>query len=296
MELRDIEIFLTLAEELHFGRAAARLHVSPARVSQAIKKQERMVGAPLFERTSRKVMLTVLGERLRADLRPIYQGLLDSLERTRLAALGKTQMLRVGTIASNAYDLRPYWQTFRARHPEVDLRIRHSPFNDAFDPLRNGEIDALITWLPVEESDLTVGPVVHIEPLMMVVSPDSELASRETVSLETLADRAVLHGTGNPEYYEDAFIPFFTPRGQRVTRHAKRIGDLEDIFNLVGTGEAVHLLGEHAVRYHVRPDIVYLPVRDGAMLRWALVWRTDRENDLIRALAQAVRDTGTLRL
>lgn len=58
VELRDIEIFLTLAEELHFGRSAERLRVSPARVSQAIKKQERAIGAQLFERTSRQVRLT----------------------------------------------------------------------------------------------------------------------------------------------------------------------------------------------------------------------------------------------
>ena len=58
MELRDIEVFLTLAEELHFGRTAERLHVTPARVSQAIKKQERAIGAALFERTSRVVRLT----------------------------------------------------------------------------------------------------------------------------------------------------------------------------------------------------------------------------------------------
>jgi DNA-binding transcriptional LysR family regulator len=295
VELRDIEIFLTLAEELHFGRAATRLHVSPARVSQAIKKQERMVGAPLFERTSRKVMLTVLGERLRADLRPIYQGLLDSLERTRLAAMGKTKVLRVGTVASNTYDMRPYWYTFRSRHPEVELQIRHSPFNNAFNPLRNDEIDVLIAWLPIEEPDLTVGPTVHVEPLIMLVSPDSELADKETVSLEVLADLPVLLGHGNPSYYEDAFIPFFTPRGRRIERHEKRVGDLEDIFSLVSSGAAVHTLGEQALRYHVRPDIVYLPVRDGAMLSWALVWRTERENDLIRALAQVVNDTGVVR-
>jgi Bacterial regulatory helix-turn-helix protein, lysR family len=73
MELRDIEIFLTLAQELHFGRTAERLHVSPARVSQAIKKQERLIGAELFTRTSRNVRLTPVGERLRADLAPVYR-------------------------------------------------------------------------------------------------------------------------------------------------------------------------------------------------------------------------------
>ncbi|MFD0853538.1 LysR family transcriptional regulator, partial [Actinomadura adrarensis] len=77
MELRDIEIFLTLAEELHFGRTATRLRISPARVTQAIQKQERHIGGPLFERTSRTVRLTPLGSQLRDDLRPVYAGLRD---------------------------------------------------------------------------------------------------------------------------------------------------------------------------------------------------------------------------
>ncbi|MGW8882036.1 LysR family transcriptional regulator, partial [Streptomyces mirabilis] len=75
MELRDIEIFLTLAEELHFGRTAARLHVSPARVSQAIKKQERRIGGALFDRTSHHVRLTPLGRQLYDDLLPVHRGL-----------------------------------------------------------------------------------------------------------------------------------------------------------------------------------------------------------------------------
>jgi DNA-binding transcriptional LysR family regulator len=61
VEHRDIEIFLTLAEELHFGRTAERLRVSPARITQAIKKQERQIGAVLFERTNRTIRLTPLG-------------------------------------------------------------------------------------------------------------------------------------------------------------------------------------------------------------------------------------------
>ncbi|MGI5524918.1 LysR family transcriptional regulator [Micromonospora sp. CA-259024] len=67
MELRDIEIFLTLAEELHFTRTAERLHVTQARVSQAIKKQERRIGAALFERNNRNVALTPIDQRLFDD-------------------------------------------------------------------------------------------------------------------------------------------------------------------------------------------------------------------------------------
>ncbi|MEV0824330.1 LysR family transcriptional regulator [Nonomuraea rubra] len=127
MDLRDIEIVLTLAEELHFGRTAERLHVTPARITQAIKKQERQIGAPLFERTTRVVRLTPLGRQLRDDLRPVHAGLQDGLSRAELAAQGVTAVLRIGMVPFNVQDLRPYWDTFRSRHPQWKLQVRTPP-------------------------------------------------------------------------------------------------------------------------------------------------------------------------
>ena len=98
MELRDIEIFLTLAEELHFGRTAERLHVTPARVSQAIKKQERTIGATLFERTSRVVRLTPIGEQLRDDLELGYRQIRQAIGGAAAAVRGfrRSEERRVG--------------------------------------------------------------------------------------------------------------------------------------------------------------------------------------------------------
>jgi hypothetical protein len=100
VEQRDIEIFLTLAEELHFGRTAERLHLSTARVSQTIKKLERRIGAALFERTSRQVALTPIGRRLDDDLRPAYQQIRDGLNRAITAGRGVEGVLRAGFIGT----------------------------------------------------------------------------------------------------------------------------------------------------------------------------------------------------
>lgn len=116
MELRDIEIFLALAEELHFGRTAERLRVTPARVSQSIKKQERRLGAALFDRTTRSVTLTAVGQQLFDELRPHYRGMHESLERATNAARGKTEVLRLSMIASNLDDLSAGTGPF-PRHP-----------------------------------------------------------------------------------------------------------------------------------------------------------------------------------
>jgi DNA-binding transcriptional LysR family regulator len=294
MELRDIEIFLTLAEELHFGRAAQRLHVSQARVSQAINQQERRIGGPLFDRSNRRqIRLTALGRQLRDDLRPVYAGLRDSLERARLAARGITHVLQVGLLPINAYDLRPFWDTFRARHPEWQLRLQQASFVDPFAGLRRGEIDVLVAWLPVEEPDLTVGPTLFAEPRVLAVPTDHRLTRHTSISLEAVSHFRHVYATSAPSYWFDSYIPSHTPAGHAIERDPT-VRTLDEILTLTSTGEVVTLFPNHMTRYWVRPDIAYVPVRDMSALPYALVWHTESENEPIRALAQTVRDLGPM--
>lgn len=293
MELRDIEIFLTLAQELHFGRTAELLHVSAARVSQAIKKQERAIGAQLFARDSRNVRLTPSGEQLRRDLAPIYQGLRDSVERARLAAQGKTGLLRVGTISANAHELRRYWVTFRTRHPQWCLRLRNAPFVDPFAGLRRGDIDMLITWVPVLEPDLVVGPTMFADARALAVSVDHELAGRTSATIEMLGDFSIPDGKPVPDYWAESYTPWHTPRGNIIER-GPVVETTDDVFALISAGEAVNAFPAHVSRYFSRPDIAFLPIPDMPALDFGLVWRGEAENDMIRAFAQVVRDLGAL--
>ncbi|MFE5720500.1 LysR family transcriptional regulator [Streptomyces erythrochromogenes] len=293
MELRDIEIFLVLAEELHFGRAAQRLHVSQARVSQAIKKQERRIGAELFARTSRTVRLTEVGRQFRDDLQPVYAGLHESLQRAQLAAHGITAQLRVSPMPFNVADLHPYWKAFRARHPQWGLKIRQAGLADPFGQLRSGATDVMIVWLPVEEPDLTVGPTLCTDPRVLAVAADHRLTSRNSVSVELLAD--FQHGTahGLPDYWEDSYLPFYTPRGRTIERLTSAASDDSDeLISHVGMGDVINLFPSHVTRHWGMSHIRFLPMTDMPALTFALVWRTEAENDLIRALADTVRDLG----
>ncbi|MFF4393704.1 LysR family transcriptional regulator [Streptomyces sp. NPDC001552] len=228
MELRDIEIFLVLAEELHFGRTAQRLHISQARVSQAIKKQERRIGAELFARTSRTVRLTEVGRQFRDDLQPVYAGLHESLERAQRAARGITAQLRVSLMPFNVADLHPYWKAFRARHPQWGLQIRQATFTDPFGQLRSGATDVMIVWLPVEEPDFTVGPTLCTDPRVLAVAADHRLAERDSVPLELLAEFPHATALGLPDYWEDSYLPFHTPRGRRIERITSAASDNAD--------------------------------------------------------------------
>ncbi|MGI5493563.1 LysR family transcriptional regulator [Microtetraspora malaysiensis] len=293
MELRDIEIFLTLAEELHFGRTAERLHVSVAAVSKALKKQERAIGVELFARDSRNVRLTPVGEQLRDDLRQLHQGLTQSLERARLAARGKTGTLRISLFPANLQEQRRYWETFRTRYPQWELRLRMSGYADPFAQLRNGEADILVTWLPVEEPDLTVGPLLFAEPRVLAVAADNALAKRSTTSLEAVSDYQHVTIEQAPDYWFDRYIPKLTLKGRSIDR-TDLVDNVEDIFVHTAMGDAVSFFPMHVTWYYPRPDIVYLPVTDMEALPYGLVWRSDAENDLIRALARVVRDLGPL--
>lgn len=290
MELRDIEIFLTLAEELHFGRTAQRLCVTPARITQAIKKQERHIGGLLFDRNNRSVRLTLLGEQLRNDLGPVRAGLEHSIQRARMSARNQTARLRVAMLPFNTAELRHYWVAFRTRHPQWELQLRRA-FIDPVGKLRNGDFDVLVTWLPVEEPDLTIGPVLFTDSRVLAVPDDHRLALRSHASVEMLADFQHAMAPDMPEYWEDHYLPFFTPRGSRVERGPTVTGP-DELIDLVSTGEIVHGFPAHVTRYWSMPHIRWLPIKDMSTLSYALVWRTEAESDPIRALARVVRDLG----
>ncbi|QYC45513.1 HTH-type transcriptional regulator GltC [Nonomuraea coxensis DSM 45129] len=292
MELRDIEIFLTLAEELHFGRTAERLHVTPSRVSQAIKKQERRIGAALFDRDSRNVRLTPIGRRLFEDLQPMYRGLCEGIDRATRAARGKRQVLRIGMINANHQDLRPLLDAFEARHPTCDLNIRHVGFNDPFGPLRAGAVDVQIAWLPVQEADLTVGPVVYIEPVVLAVGVSHRLAARASISYEDLADEVVMGGA-RPDYWREALVPRRTPNGRPIPA-GPVVDNSAEMLPLLSNGEAVSPVHAHAARYFPRPDIAYVPIHDAPPARWALIWRTTPQSDLIQDLARTAHRIGPI--
>lgn len=293
MELREIEIFLTLADELHFGRTAERLHVSVSRVSQSIRKAERAIGAPLFERTSRKVELTTVGEVLRAGLRPAYEGIANAVAAASAAARRMSGTLTLGFMGAQAHELKPVLARFRVRHPGAELRFQEVVFSDPFSALRRGDVDVLTTWLPVEEPDLTVGPVLREEPLRLVVAADHPLAATGTVDVEALADLALPAVRGcAPVSWLAGVLPERTPTGRRIPR-GPAVTTYQEVLTLVATGNVVCPVPDEGRRYYPWPGVTYLPLDGVAPVRWALVWRSSGSTPLVRAfVAEAHRTTG----
>ncbi|MFF5288924.1 LysR family transcriptional regulator [Paractinoplanes globisporus] len=291
MELRDVEIFLALAEELHFGRTAERLRVSQARVSQSIKQQERRIGGALFERTSRSVRLTPLGEQLRARLDAGYREIMGGLEEAVAAARGQSGTLTIGTFDTHHQEIAAVLDLFRQRHPRCELRMREVPPVDPFGGLRAGRVDVGLLWQPIREPDLVVGPELYTERLVLAVAPGHPLAARDRVEMEDLADHQVVYPDGPiPDYVWESHTPSVTPSGRPIKRGAP-VATLEEAFTAIGTGRVVSPIGEFSAASRVRRDITFLPINNGPILRYAPVWRSGSETALIRAFVEAATDT-----
>ncbi|MFF4877982.1 LysR family transcriptional regulator [Micromonospora sp. NPDC000668] len=292
MELRDIEIFLTLAEELHFGRTAGRLHVSQARVSQAIKAQERRIGGALFERTSRAVALTPLGEQLRDDLRSGYDAIQRGLVKAAESVRGVTGTVRLGVLGAVGHELRDLIDAFRARHPGCVVTFREIHLGDPFAELRTGELDLAMVWRPVREPDLTEGPVLLTEGRLLAVWTGHELADRQSVSLEDLGGRVFVNpGPRVPGYWVESMLPAATSSGQPI-RRGPAVTTFHEVLQAVSTGQALSPLSEHYMRYYSHPGIALLPIVDAPATEWALVWRTDNLHPRARAFVETAAALG----
>jgi DNA-binding transcriptional LysR family regulator len=288
MERYEIEAFLTLAEELHFGRTAVRLRVTTARVSQIISKLERRVGAPLFERTSRTVMLTPIGQRLHDDLRPAFERLEAALVTAVAAGRGVSGVLRVGFVSAAAGRLMiRATDAFAVRHPACEVVVREVQMVEALKRLQADELDVLVACLPLTGPDLANGPVLLSEPRMLAVPAGHAFARRASVSVEDLGRADVLQAPCSlPDHWRDPGSPRLTPGGRALTV-GRSAATFQEIMTLVGAGLGVFPVGAHAARVHARPDVAFVPFHDTPPLEWGPVWRTSRVNARIRAFVAA---------
>ena len=153
VELRELQVFLAVAEELHFGRAAERLDVNPSRVSQIIRQLETKVGGRLFDRTSRRVRLAPLGERLRDNVAPSYEQLRLGIADAREVAAGVAGTLRIGSYhltLNGGPHMLEIVRMFKARHPGCEVEFVDTGFPaSVVDVLKAGEVDMLCLRLPL---------------------------------------------------------------------------------------------------------------------------------------------------
>ncbi|TYB54717.1 LysR family transcriptional regulator [Nonomuraea sp. PA05] len=290
MERHEIETFLALSEELHFRRTAERLGLAQGRVSQIVKKLERGIGAPLFERTSRRVVLTPVGQRLRDGLLPGYQQIQRAIAEARAAARGVAGTLRVGFSAPwCAETLIAAADLFLGRNPGHEVNITEIQLHDPLGPMRAGQLDLQLTELPIDEPDITVGPVVFREPRVLIVPAAHPFTGRASVSLEDYAAEPVISiGGAVPDYWLEYHYPSRTPAGRPIPPGPVATY-WSEILPLISSGRGVSPSNLRAARYHAYPGTAFVPVHDAPAIEYGLLWPAARESATVREFSELVR-------
>ncbi|NEW25704.1 LysR family transcriptional regulator [Nocardia cyriacigeorgica] len=287
VELRDIEIFLTLAEELHFGRTAERLHISTARVSQAIRIQERRLGAKLFERTSRRVELTPLGERLREELSVGYRTIQGAIDFATATGRGIGGLLRVGyTAAWCGTTLIAAADRFTARYPGGEVQIREVQVGD-YRQLRAREIELQMSEFPIEEPDLITGPVVFAEPRALVISSNHPVAQQKSLTMEDLAGIQLIDGIGPSQAINSFHFPTHTPSGAPIPR-GPAAATWPEVLTLISAGKGACPCSVRAADFYPRPGLSFIPFADAPPIEFGLVWHADGPAARIQAFVDIV--------
>ncbi|MFI0964371.1 LysR family transcriptional regulator [Streptomyces sp. NPDC021080] len=289
LERLETEAFLTLAEELHFGRTATRLRITTGRVSQVIRTLERRVGGPLFERTSRSVRLTPIGRQLAADLAPLVAGMEAALRRAADAGRGITGELRAAFLGEwTAPALLKAVALFGERHPECRVDVREVQLSNSRASLLDGSIDVLLASFPFD--GMACGPALLRERRVLAVAAGHPLAGEERLSVEVLAEHPVVQ---YPQVTSAGFkrdrTPDRTPSGRPVPKGPVG-GSFSEMLTLVAMGRGVLPVGEHSRQYYPRPDVAYVPLHDAQPIERGLVWMEGNTTERLRAFVRAATD------
>lgn len=289
IELRHLRYFVAVAEELHFGRGAARLGIAQPPLSQQIQQLEGRLGTRLLDRSRRKVELTDAGRALLDDARRILADVQRAAVAAQRAGRGETGALTVAFAASVMFlELPTIIRAFRARYPDVGLELHEMPTGAQLAALGAGEIDVGFLRQPSPTTGLRLETVMR-EPLRLVVNKSHPLAGRARIPLRQLATEPFVlfpHAAG-PGLY-DQIIDLcrgagFTPRIVQETR------ELYTTVSLVESGLGVTIVPASVERMGWT-GVRFAPI-PGATTRIAMGWREglDEARPVVRAFAGLAR-------
>ncbi|MBW3651184.1 MAG: LysR family transcriptional regulator [Actinobacteria bacterium] len=276
MQLRHLEYFLTLAEELNFGRAAVRLHIAQPSLSQQIRQLETDLGTELFDRTVRPIQLTNAGQLLLRDAYTLVTDAEAAARTVRRAGRGEVGRLRIGYSYGGLYDvvlclLRRLRQTW----PDADLVIHQLPEREQLPALRTGRVDVVLgrTTEPLT-ADLVVHPL-RDERLIAILPAGHRLAGHESVRLVDLREEPfVMFPRRLEPVVFDNYIQACLNSGFTL-RLEHEVNDAQTQALLIAAGSGVGLSGESlALRF---PELVYRPVEPRVnVAKIAALWHENR--------------------
>jgi DNA-binding transcriptional LysR family regulator len=299
IELRVWRQFLTVAEELHFGRAALRLHMTQPPLTQAIAQLERLLGVALFERTSRRVALTPAGQALVPDVRDLLARAQALPARARAAAGGEVGRIRLAFVSTVGFEQLPAWvRAFRAAHPRVALELVEATGDVQLQAFERGEIDAgFMLHSPGFVPPTLAHLQVATEPLVLALPAHHALAAFERPAWQAVLDEPlVIFPRRIVPSLHDAVFGLYHAAG-RLPVVAQEAIQMQTIVNLVSAGIGVAWVPESVMQFR-RQGVVYRVPQAGRgkgqpgrtpQCETSLVWRGQADGaDVAPALARFV--------
>ncbi|HEX3140554.1 MAG TPA: LysR family transcriptional regulator [Rhizobacter sp.] len=305
IELRVWRQFLVLAETLHFGRAAQKLHITQPPLTLAIQQLEARLGVPLFERTRRQVSLTPAGQALIEPVRQLLQQAASLAGIAQSAGHGAVGRLRLGFVSTVGFGPLPIWlRGFREAEPGVEVVLREATTDVQLRAFEQGEADAgFVLHAPNMAPEGGAQPLsrlsVSIEPMVLAVPESSELNSARRLTLaQILAQPLIIFPRGIAPSLYDAVLAFYHRHGTSLAIAQEAI-QMQTIVNLVSAGLGLAWVPESVTTLQ-RPGVVYrrLPtalVAASPRAETSLVWPADAGPVVARFVdyvKRSVSDTG----
>ncbi|MFF5437617.1 LysR substrate-binding domain-containing protein [Streptomyces achromogenes] len=275
MELRTLRYFVAVAEELHFGRAATRLHMSQPPLSRAIKQLETDVGALLFTRSPAGVTLTAVGAVLLDEAR----ALLDQADRVRVrvSAAAGAAAITVGILGGGTDPaVTRLAAAYRRRHPGVDIRVRDTDLTDPTCGVRAGLVDIALTRAPFDETALAVR-ALRTDPVGVVMRADDPLARRDRLRLADLGDRRWFQF---PPGTDPVWQSFWNGGRPREGPEVRAVQECLQAVLWNGT------VGLAPLGHDLPAELAVVPLTDMAPSRVVVVWNEGDTNPLIRSFTE----------
>ncbi|MEU9157453.1 LysR family transcriptional regulator [Streptomyces sp. NPDC048417] len=262
VEVRQLEYFIAVAEELHFGRAAERLGIAPPPLSRAIAQLERRLGVRLFERTSRRVDLTSAGEVFLAGARKALQAIDRAVQQTLHAARGTLRIAVAPGMGSGL--LRDIHRRYQARHGHDTMQLIFT--RDQATAVRNGQADVALLCGTEDLRDLESSDIAQEHPVALLPA-HHPLAARSEVSLSRLRS--------DPAYLSECPVT-----------------GLDEIVDRVALGRLVVVVG-HSATDRLGSAVVGVPVTGLPPTDLLLAWPAESRDRRIAELLELTRTATT---
>jgi DNA-binding transcriptional LysR family regulator len=288
---RDLRYFVTVAEELHFTRAAERLYVSQPALSKQIRALERQLGVELFRRERQGAALTPAGEALLPYARrvlEVWEEGATAVEEVRTAQRS-TLVVGMSTSPGRGGLLPAVRSRFTAVRPEAVIRLRQVNWADPTAGLADGEADVAFIWLPVPDQDRYAWTVIAEEPVRVALPDTHPLAARAEIDFADLLDEPFLALPESAGPLRDHWLAL-EARDGRPPRIGAEIAGTEETYEALLAGLGVCLVAAGNVPLLTLGGVTTRPVRGVPPSRYVLAWRKDdARRPLVRAYAEACR-------